>query len=151
MGAPKGNRFWELASKHGRSKIFATPAIMWEAACEYFLWCEDNPLIAIEYYGKDAERCEVPKMRPFTMQGLCFYLDCNTGYFNDFNEALKGKKDKTSKEFSAIVTRIRETVYRQKFEGAASGFLNANIIARDLGLTDKQQIDGNANITVEIV
>ena len=31
-------------------------------------------------------------------------------------------------------------MYSQKFEGAASGIFNANIIARDLGLSDKQDI-----------
>lgn len=142
MGAPKGNEFWKLRSKHGRDKLFATPKLMWDAACEYFQWCEDNPLISIEYYGKDAVLCEVPKMRPFTMQGLCLYLDCNTVYFNQFESELKDKKDELSKDFSKIVTRIRETIYKQKFEGAAAGFLNANIIARDLGLSDKKELSG---------
>ena len=36
MAAPKGNRFWEVRSKHGRDKILKTPEIMWEAAKQYF-------------------------------------------------------------------------------------------------------------------
>ena len=40
MGAPKNNQFWKLRSKHGRDKIFKTPKILWEAACDYFEWCE---------------------------------------------------------------------------------------------------------------
>ena len=52
-------------------------------------------------------------------------------------EGLKNKEDELSKDFSLIVTHIEETIYRQKFEGAACGFYNANIIARDLGLQDK--------------
>jgi hypothetical protein len=31
-------------------------------------------------------------------------------------------------------------MYAQKFEGAASGAFNANIIARDLGLADKTEM-----------
>jgi len=142
--APIGNRFWELRSKHGRDKLFATPELMWEAASEYFEWCVDNPLIEIDFVGKDATQVEKPKMRPFTMQGLCGYLDCNVNYFNQFAESLKGKEDKISRDFSLILTRIRETVYNQKFSGAAAGFLNANIIARDLGLIDKVQSDTTA-------
>lgn len=140
--APLGNRFWELRSKHGRDKIFDTPSIMWEAACEYFEWCEANPLIEQDFRGKDATKVELPKMRAFTLQGLCIYLHCNTKYFNDFKDGLKGKDDDLSKGFSEIVTRIIETVYNQKFTGAAAGFLNANIIARDLGLSDKNEITG---------
>jgi hypothetical protein len=43
MAAPKGNQFWMLRSKHGRDKLFATPEALWEAACEYFQWCDENP------------------------------------------------------------------------------------------------------------
>lgn len=137
MAAPKGNEFWKLRSKHGRDKLFSTPELLWEAACEYFEWIEDNPLIEIDFKGKDAERVELPHIRPFTIQGLCSYLGVNTLYFRDFKEGLKNKEDELSKDFSLIVTHIEETIYRQKFEGAACGFYNANIIARDLGLQDK--------------
>ena len=164
MGAPKENQFWKLRSKHGRDKLFESSELLWEAVCEYFQWCEDNPLIEAQIVKgnrveettlptKDKEGknknvkakttipydiAHLPKMRPFTMQGLCHYLGCNTGYFNDFSRSLKDKEGESDKDFSAIITRIRETVYRQKFEGAASGFLNANLIARDLGLADKK-------------
>ena len=43
MAAPKGNKFWMLRSKHGRDKLFATPELLWDAACEYFQWCDENP------------------------------------------------------------------------------------------------------------
>lgn len=142
MAAPIGNRFWELRSKHGRDKLFATPELMWEAAVEYFEWCHDNPLMEIDFRGKDAVEVELPKMRAFTLQGLCLYLDCNTVYFNQFEVGLRDKKDELSKGFSQIVTRIRDTIYHQKFTGAAAGFLNANIIARDLGLRDSKELSG---------
>lgn len=139
MAAPIGNKFWELRSKHGRDKIFATPQLMWESACEYFTWCEDNPLIEVDFIGKDATQVEKPKMRAFTLQGLCLFLDVNTVYFNCFEDDVKDKTDEVSKDFIKVVTRIRETVYNQKFTGAAAGFLNHNIIARDLGLQDHKQ------------
>ena len=47
MGAPKGNQFWKLRSKHGRDKLFTTPELLWQAACEYFEWCENNPKIRL--------------------------------------------------------------------------------------------------------
>lgn len=150
MGAPKGNRFWELRSKHGRDKIFTTPESMWEAAVEYFEWCEDNPLIEVDFRGKENDKVELPKMRAFTLQGLCLYLHVNTVYFNDFADGLKGKTDQISKDYSEIITRIRETIYDQKFSGAAAGFLNPNIIARDLGLRDKQEVDTKLSGKVQV-
>lgn len=157
MAAPKQNQFWKLRSKHGRDKLFATPDLMWKAACEYFQWCDDNPFFELEQAKstlkpyKDKETglvhfpdplIKLPKMRPYTMQGLCLYLDCNVKYFNEFEKNLKEKDDNISNDFSDIVTRIKETIYNQKFSGAASGFLNASIIARDLGLADKQELSG---------
>lgn len=139
MAAPKSNQFWKLRSKHGRSTLFADPDLLWEAACEYFQWCEDNPLIEVDFVGKDAEEVKRPKMRAFTMHGLCRYLDCNTDYFKQFKASLKANNHK-HEGFSPVITRIEETIYEQKFTGAAAGFLNANIISRDLGLTDKTEV-----------
>lgn len=144
-GATKGNQFWKLRSKHGRDKLFATPDLMWDAACEYFQWCEDNPLQEEKVFHSSGiiTKGTESKMRAFTLTGLCLYLDCNTVYFTQFENNIKNKSDEISKGFSKVITRIRETLYTQKFEGAAAGFLNPNIIARDLGLTDKQELSGN--------
>jgi len=137
MAAPAGNQFWKLRSKHGRDKLFESPELLWEAACEYFEWCEDNPLIEIDFKGKDADEVRIPKMRVFTLQGLCLYLDCNVAYFRQF----KSRNETLTEDFATVITRIEETVYNQKFTGASAGFLNPNIIARDLGLADKKELD----------
>jgi len=132
MPAPKGNRFWEKRTKHGRDKLFESPEILWEAAIEYFKWCEDNPLKEIDYKGKDAVCVEIPKMRAFTWDGLELYLGIYS--LRDY------KKNENYKDFSQVITRIEKIIYNQKFTGAAAGFLNPNIIARDLGLTEKTDL-----------
>lgn len=168
MAAPKGNQFWKNRSRHGRKKLFSTAKILWNAAAEYFEWCEENPLMEAEIVKAPHTQvtetpiinpktkketttktkttipyalASVPKMRPFTLTGLCLYLDCNSAYFRQFKAELVGKEDKASKDFSTIITRIEEIIYTQKFEGAAAGFLNPNIIARDLGLSDRKEVD----------
>lgn len=155
MGAPKGNQFWMLRSKHGRDKLFKTPELMWEAACEYFQWCVDNPWYKVEQlkstlkpYVDDLtgetiisdNLARIPIERPYTYQGLCQYLGCNTKYFTEFASKLA----KDEKDFTEVITRIADVIYQQKFEGASVGAFNANIIARDLGLSDKKdfQIGG---------
>ena len=135
--APKGNQFWKLRSKHGRDKLFATPELLWETACEYFDWIDNNPLIEIDYVGKDATQVEKPHTRPYTLEGLVMYLDACTNYWKEFR---KRCNDNNEKDFIAIITRIEEIIRRQKFEGAACGFYNANIISRDLGLTEKKDL-----------
>lgn len=135
MAAPKGNQFWKLRSKHGRDKLFATPELLWEAACEYFEWCEKNPI-------KDPRSFGGKQMiqRPFTMHGLCAFLHCNTVYFNHFESDLKEGKGEHIEDFNKVIQDIREVIYRQKFENAVIGVYKENIIARDLGLTEKQDV-----------
>lgn len=133
MAAPAGNKFWEMRSKHGRDKLFASPALLWKAATEYFEWCAGNPWEKKDWVGKDGDEIYRELERPFTLTGLCLYLDCSSSYFRSFKSTLQEK----DKDFLTIITRIEETIYTQKFEGAAVGVFNANIIARDLGLREK--------------
>lgn len=143
MAAPLGNQFWKLRSKHGRDKLFSDPEALWEAACEYFEWCGLNPWVkneAVKSGDLAGQLIQIPTERPFTISGLCIYLGVNTKYFNDFADYTQDKDDDISKGFSEIITRIREATYTQKFEGAAVGAFNANIIARDLGLADKKDL-----------
>ena len=133
MAAPTGNEFWKIRAKHGRDKLFEKPDELWEAACEYFQWCEQNPLMEVDFRGKDAEQVKLPKMRAFTWEGLELFLDIHS--LRDY------KKNPDYKDFSQVITRIEKVIYNQKFTGAAAGFLNPNIIARDLGLADKREVD----------
>ena len=135
MGAPKGNEFWKLRSKHGRDKIFTDPDILWEEACKFFKWCDENPIETLEYNGRDAKECIVPKMRAYTWEGLELFLDVT-------DDTLRNYRSKESyKEFFGVLTHIEKIIYSQKFTGAAAGVLNANIIARDLHLRDSKDID----------
>ena len=123
MAAPKGNEFWKLRSKHGRDKIFKTPEIMLVAINEYFKWCEENPLIEIDFKGKDAKEVELPRMRAFTIHGLCLFLDVNTAYFNHFEAELNVKNNEIDKSlipleifpsfpsFSAGATHLIKNVF----------------------------------------
>ena len=141
MAAPKGNKFWKNRSKHGRSKLFETPELLWEEACKYFDWCDNNPLKKQQLFNNKGKivKSDSNLMRAYTMAGLCFYLKCNEAYLRTFKKQLPENEE----DFNTVITDIEKVVFRQKFEGAAAGLLNANIIARDLGLSDKQDIKNN--------
>jgi hypothetical protein len=136
MAAPKGNQFWKARAKHGRDKIFATAQELWEAAVEYFEWVEANPLKkAIVHQG--AVTGQESLMRAMTIDALCFYLQVNKQYLTEFESNLDmGTQE--GKDFSVVIRDIYSIIRSQKFEGASAGLLNPNIIARDLGLVDKQ-------------
>lgn len=133
MAAPKKNKFWKARTKHGRDKIFSDPNILWTAACEYFQWCDNNPLKEEKVFGT-GHSATVDLMRAYTLRGLLFFLDI------DENTWQRYRKDEPYKDFWAVIERVDSVIYTQKFEGAAAGLLNANIIARELGLVDKKDM-----------
>lgn len=135
MSAPLGNQFWKLRSKHGRDKIFATPELLWEACQEYFEATDARKWIKTEFNGKDAVECHVPTDTPYTWTGLYLFLDD----IDHKTWELYANRE----EFIPITTRVRHIIYTQKFEGAAVGAFNANIIARDLGLKDTSEVNLN--------
>ena len=145
MAAPTGNQFWKLRSKHGRDKIFKTPNILLDACYEYFEHQSNQKWEKTDFKGKDVEMVKIPTASPFTLTGLCIFLGVNTKYFAQFESDLD-LENKIDKDFSNVITHVREIIYSQKFEGAAVGAYNANIIARDLGLADKKEHSGKINL-----
>lgn len=139
MPAKKGNKWWKLRSKHGRDKIFQTPEILLDACMEYFEVTNARKWNRVDFKGNDIKKVLIPTDTPFTISGLCIFLGVNTKYFNDFKKSINGKNDNASEGFSEVITRVEDIIYTQKFEGAAVGAFSHVIIARDLGLTDKQE------------
>ena len=143
MGAPKGNQFWKLRSSHGREKLFETPELLMEACQEYFNWCDAHPWYKVEAsksptIKKDQQLIKVPTAIPYTLSGLCIYLDASESWWREFR-----KNPSLSKDFLSVITRVEEIIRTQKFTGAVVGAFNANIIARDLGLTEKTETSGS--------
>lgn len=135
MPAPQGNRFWEARSSHGRAPIFAKPDELWTAAAEYFAWVEANPLYEdkiFAYQGVTTHE-SAAKMRAMTLSGLCIFLDIGRRTWDDYA---------ANEDFLPVTESIAEIIRTQKFQGAAADLLNPNIIARDLGLADKQEHSG---------
>lgn len=130
MAAPKGNRFWEARSTHGNTPTYKTKEQLWDACCQYFEWTEKNPLKEVKLYrlNEKLARRNLPKMRIMTKSGLCRYIGICTSTWDNYRE-----RD----DFLGITQAAEEIMYEQKLSGAAAGFLNANIISRELGLHDK--------------
>lgn len=144
MAAPSGNQFWRARSSHGRKPIFESSDVLWDAACEYFDWVEENPLYEdklVTFQGL-ATHEPVAKMRAMTLDGLCIFLDIARRSWDEYRKR---------EDYLPVVTRVEEIVRTQKFQGAAADLLNPNIIARDLGLADKSEHSGRDGGPIEAV
>lgn len=143
MGAPKKNQFWKLRSRHGREKIFQSPQSLWESACEYFEYIDKSTFKAERVFGT-GKRLNENRAVPYTISGLCFFLRCDEQTLKNY-----GTKEEY-KDFHEVVRQINQVCFTQKFSLAAAGLLNANLISRDLGLRDANDINVKYNIEKQL-
>ena len=139
-GAPKGNKYYLLRSKDGRDKKYKTPDDLWRACCEYFLYVEKNPLKEERAFSTKLgiKKVKLNKRRAMTLAGLRVHIGLSESGYKVYRDR---------EEYQWVTNAVDDIIYAQKFEGAAAGMLNANIIARDLGLADKQELSGGVAIT----
>ncbi len=131
-----GNRFWEMRSSAGPKPKFAGPEPLWAACCEYFQWVDATPLWEdklVTYMGRAIHE-PTARMRAMTIHGLCLFLDVSVQAWHNWRQERA--------DLFEVIAQAENVIRSQKFEGAAADLLNANIIARDLGLADKQELSG---------
>ena len=124
-----GNKFWLHRSSHGRKPIYSSPSEFHDACIQYLSWVDENPLYEQKAFHANGiiTTHNLPKMRAMTLTGLCVFIGISFDTWTNY-----AKKA----DFIGIIREIDAIIKTQKFEGAAADMLNANIIARDLGLTD---------------
>lgn len=144
--APKKNNYWQFREKHGRNHKY-TPEALGEECVLYCDWIKENPLLeekGFAYQGTVTKET-FKKMRAMTITGFCLFADISDTTWENYCK---------QEDFLAVTTWIKNVVYSQKFEGAAADLLNANIIARDLGLRDESkrviEFDEDPKINIEI-
>jgi hypothetical protein len=144
MAAEKGSQYWKRRLKHGKNPNY-NPEELEAKAIEYFQWVEDNPLYEekIFSYQGVTNVGKVEKQRAMTLVAFRLFADISHTTWDNYVA-----KD----NYIAIITHIKDIIYTQKLEGAASDLFNANIIARELGMTDKTATEhtGEVNTVVTV-
>ena len=148
----KGNKAWQArTSSFGRRPAFADPQELWVAACEYFEWAAENPLIEYKPFAFQGAItiAEVPKMRAMTIIGLCLFLDIGRTCFDNYRKR---------PEFKEVCEKIEAIIMTQKVEAASADLMNPNFIARLMGLregVDVSSKDGTmtpvSKVTIEVI
>lgn len=132
--------FWNAMKKVGRPRKCVDPDKLWEVACDYFAWCTDNPLYRSEVIKSGdmaGEIINVAIPRPFIWQGLENHLRIN-GLMAKLDD-YRANKDNNYESFSDILACIASIIQEQKYSGALVGTYNPNLIARDLGMSEKSE------------
>lgn len=105
-------------------------------AASYFQYLEDFPLVEEQLFANKGVVVTgyKTKMRAATLQGLASHMGISTS-------KLRSYRTTRGEAFAEAMEKVDQLIYLQKFEGAAAGLLNATVVSRDLGLTDKQEIE----------
>lgn len=139
-----GNKFWLARSSHGAKPKFTNPDDLWNACVEYFEWNAANPLYEAKAFAYEGNVTieYLPLMRAMTIGGLCLFIDISQRQWQEWRT--------TRPDLLPVITRCEEIIRKQKFEGASANLLNANIIARDLGLADKSELTGKDGSAIKV-
>jgi len=135
-----GNEFWKRRSRHGVHPTFPEgpegAQKLLEACEDYFEYAAQNPLKEDKAFAYEGEvyHDDVCKIQAFTIIGLCLFIDVASKTWREWRS--------TRPDLSSVIAWAEDVIRHQKFNAAAAGLLNANIISRDLGLADKTEISG---------
>jgi len=133
--------------KMGKPKYIETPCRLAELFEAYKQWVQLNPWIIDDFVGKDGKRVERKKQIPLTWFSFEKWLRDNQ-ILCELSNYLSNKDDRYS-DYAPIIRAIKNEIYDHKYIGAVVGAFQQNIIARDLGLVEKQHTTFTEEITVK--
>lgn len=125
MSAPEGNQYWRLRAKSGAPRKYEDAESLWKDCDEYF---EARSAIHMNR-----------QPLPFTLASLCLFLDITLETWHEWR--------RSRDDLSDVITRVDSIIRDQKLTGAMVGAYNHNIVARDLGLADKSEVEGRVQVT----
>ncbi len=130
-----GVPYWLMRDPSFRvRRIFESADDLIDAAGLYFEWARTNPIEVQVWGGNPPAPHPEFKERALTLQGLCYFLNIETKTWVEWRREREDLKE--------AITEIDKVIHTQKFEGAAVGLFNAQLIQRDLGLADAHTVSG---------
>lgn len=138
---------WQVVNAGGQA-ISNTPKQLWEAAIDYFKWCDNNPIEAKRTLtsGKtQGQKVTSEYTRPYSIKGMCLHCNISERYLDDIRQT--NAKDS---EWYNIIEKILMIIYTQNLEGAIVDLYNPIMVSKVLNM-DKAPEIGDSTVKVEIV
>lgn len=160
MEQPEQKKQKDPIWKHARTKQmqFKTADELWDAAKEYFEWCDNNPVdapISVVRYKKEKHggSKEMKKQdqqenisRPYTLYGFCAFAGIRRWYaFKEKYVGVEGMDD-----FEDVIMAIENVVASQQIDGAMTGVFKENLASRLNGLADRNVQEVNGEVKSEV-
>jgi len=94
---------------------------------EYIQWVDQNPLVRHVLIQKTGDTVEVPLGRPLSHKAFLLHAKMSATLYAAYAKL---------PEYEEVMEIIKNSVYVNKYEGAAVGLFSSAIMIRDLGLAD---------------
>lgn len=120
----------------GRRKYIETPKKLWEHFTKYSLECKKSPKQENFWSSKSDKQVSVDREIPLTWEGFEVWLRRN-GIIAKLDD-YKANKEERYSDYADILHAIEVEIWSDQYDGAAAGIFQHNIVARKLGLIDKQ-------------
>lgn len=141
MAAPKGNAF--AIGNSGKPKTWETPEDLQRDIDAYFKECDSHTKPFITKQGLEIQ---VSSPLPYTIEGLCEYLDC------DRKTLINYENREGYEEFFHTIKKAKNKIQRDKVEKGLMGESNSAVTIFDLknnhGYKDKQEQELSGGIEV---
>ena len=119
-------------------KNIQSPDKLYELFIEYKTYCKNNPKKENFFNHREQKQGSIDREVPLTWKGFEVFLFKHNVISR--LEHYKANTDNAYSEYLDIIKAIDDEIYEDKFGGATAGIYQHNIIARDLGLSDKQDV-----------
>lgn len=130
----------------GQPKKIESPEKLLKYFIKFVKQEKSNPILVDDWVGKDAIHVVKKKYVALTMEGFNCWLFEN-GIIHGINDYITNKNG-VYDEFSEIIAHIKGFIYSHNFKGASVNELNANLIARQLGIKEATSVDVNNNVKI---
>ena len=132
-------------AKRGRPRDYKSVDDMSKKIDEYFMECDKRMVDVVSKLGTVVK---VNKQRPYTISGLCLYLDLSRKVLLEY----QNREDR--EEFRNTITRAKMKIENDVSEGALDGRYDGRVAQFNLKNNfsdtwrDKKEIDVAASVTI---
>ena len=130
----------------GKDVLNNTPIELWGAACDYFRWCDENPIKVKKLIqtGKAAGQVKYEEhIRPYSIKEMCLHCGISEEYL------ISLRSSGSHNDYYIVANKIMYIIYTQAYEMAQLGLFNPVFTMKVLNM-DKEDT-GDVSVTVNVI
>jgi hypothetical protein len=123
-------------------RIFKNKYDLARAMGLYLEYCDRNPIIIKDIYGKNNQKLEVEHYNAPTIEGFCGSIGLNSTTFYDYAQ---------SEEYARTIDIFQSVIKGMNISQAMAGAISPNLVSRYHGISDKREnVNTNQQVTLYV-